>query len=120
MMILNAAVVVLTLAGPFLLPFVADGLLFSSASVRSRTQTVKNDLSPEWDETFEFAVKDFTRILEVEVFDADVVVDESMGAFTVRLEDLLHKRRVGDFGFLSVLSFPPACCFVPAGSIVCV
>eukprot|EP00752_Nemacystus_decipiens_P012046 g10680.t1 len=58
------------------------------------TETVEKDLSPTWDETFEFAVKDFTRILEVQVFDADVVVDESMGSFTVKLEDLLHKRRV--------------------------
>ena len=61
---------------------------------RSSTQTVEKDLSPEWDETFEFAVKDFTRVLEIEVLDADVVVDESMGSFTIKLEDLLHKRRV--------------------------
>ncbi|CAM9701229.1 unnamed protein product, partial [Scytosiphon promiscuus] len=62
--------------------------------VEHRTATVEKNLSPEWDETFEFAVKDFTRRLDVEVMDADVVVDESMGSFTIKLEDLLHKRRV--------------------------
>ncbi len=51
-------------------------------------------LTPKWDETFEFAVKDFTRVLEVEVRDKDMVVDEPMGSFTIKLEDLLHKRRV--------------------------
>ena len=59
-----------------------------------RTTVVEDNLSPEWDETFEFAVKDFTRRLDVEVLDSDVMVDESMGRFTLRLEDLLHKRRV--------------------------
>ncbi|CAN0431722.1 unnamed protein product, partial [Hapterophycus canaliculatus] len=54
-----------------------------------RTATVEKNLMPEWDETFEFAVKDFTRRIEVEVLDADIVVDESMGAFTIKLEDLL-------------------------------
>lgn len=61
-----------------------------------RTKKVDKNLSPEWDDTFEFAVKDFTRLLKVEVFDADVVVDETMGSFTIRLEDLLHKRRVSN------------------------
>lgn len=59
-----------------------------------RTTTIENSLSPEWDETFEFAVKDFTRRIDVEVLDADIVVDESMGSFVIKLEDLLHKRRV--------------------------
>lgn len=67
---------------------------------------MEKNLSPEWDETFEFAAKDFTRLLEVEVLDADVVVDESMGAFTITLEDLLHKRRVSFcFWWFCLLAF---------------
>ncbi|CAN0435809.1 unnamed protein product, partial [Ectocarpus sp. 12 AP-2014] len=62
--------------------------------VEHRTTTMEKNLAPEWDEVFEFAVKDFTRRLEVEVLDADVVIDETMGAFVIKLEDLLHKRRV--------------------------
>ena len=66
----------------------------------SRTKTVEKDLSPEWDETFEFAVKDFTRLLEVSVLDADIVVDEPMGSITIKLEDFLHERRVRGLGLV--------------------
>ncbi|CAM9992524.1 unnamed protein product [Ectocarpus sp. 6 AP-2014] len=65
----------------------------SDPFVKLTTITVEKNLAPEWEEVFEFAVKDFTRRLEVEVLDADVVVDEAMGAFVIKLEDLLHKRR---------------------------
>lgn len=64
------------------------------------------NLAPEWDEVFEFAVKDFTRRLEVEVLDADVVVDEAMGAFVIKLEDLLHKRRVRTLAQAQALILP--------------
>lgn len=58
------------------------------------TQVVEQSLSPEWEETFEFAVKEHSRRLDVAVLDHDIVVDEVIGGFGIKLEDLLHKRRV--------------------------
>lgn len=51
-------------------------------------------MDPEWDETFEFAVKDHSRRLHVEVRDYDVVTHDFLGACTIKLEELLHRRRV--------------------------
>lgn len=67
-----------------------------------RTKVVEKELTPEWDETFEFAVKDHTRALGVTVMDADIMVNETMGAFSIKLEDMLHKHRVRRSGFFGL------------------
>lgn len=71
---------------------------------------VPNSLSPQWEETFEFAVKEHSRRLELTVMDSDLVVDEIVGFLPIRLEDLLHKKRVSatrDVPFFANLSVEP-------------
>lgn len=60
-------------------------------------------MSPTWEETFEFPVKDFSRRLDVMVLDWDVVVAEKIGGFGIKLEDLVHKKRVS-FSVCSTVS----------------
>lgn len=57
-------------------------------------------MSPTWEETFEFPVKDFSRRLDVTVLDWDVVVAERIGGFGIKLEDLVHKKRVNTYVFV--------------------
>ena len=59
---------------------------------------VEKNLSPIWDETFKFAVKDFTRRLDVVVFDWDVIAADRIGGFGIMLGDLMHKKRVRSKG----------------------
>ncbi|CAM9356393.1 unnamed protein product, partial [Discosporangium mesarthrocarpum] len=59
-----------------------------------RTVTVKENLNPEWDETFEFGVRENFSSLLVKVMDEDRTSDDFLGGFSVRLEDLKHKQRV--------------------------
>lgn len=55
---------------------------------------VEKSLSPEWEETFEFAVKEHSRMLHIEVIDYDVVNDDVMGFVSIKLENLIHRKRV--------------------------
>lgn len=82
------------LVRPLSTPSFPHSLNFWYANTPCRTQVVDKDLSPVWDETFEFSVKDYSRVLNVAVMDRDVIVDEIIGSFTINLEDMLHKKRV--------------------------
>lgn len=55
---------------------------------------VKDSLSPEWDETFDFAVEEPSQSLYVVIFDQDYLHDQFLGKINVQLEGLMHRKRV--------------------------
>lgn len=72
-------------------------LLLHRLNFLIRTKVVEKSLSPTWEETFEFPVKDFSRRLDLTVLDWDVVAAEKIGGFGIKLEDLVHKKRVNTY-----------------------
>lgn len=63
-------------------------------SVCLRTKVIQNTPSPTWDEVFDFAVKEPSRRLHIEVYDADSINDSFQGQFDIQLEELMHRKRV--------------------------
>jgi len=45
-----------------------------------RTKTINDNLNPEWQETFEFVVKDPKSALRISLYDEDVIWADDMGS----------------------------------------
>jgi len=56
--------------------------------VKHKTAVVKKNLNPVWRQTFEFKQASIDDIVNVEVFDEDNVVDETLGKFDISIGEL--------------------------------
>ncbi|CAI4220262.1 unnamed protein product [Parascedosporium putredinis] len=54
-----------------------------------KTQTVKNNRHPEWNETNDFLVSDLDQIIELDVQDDDTISDDDMGVGATTVKQLL-------------------------------
>jgi Ca2+-dependent lipid-binding protein len=60
-----------------------------------RTATIQNSHSPQWNESFVFDVLSYgTDVLTIQMYDSDLVSDDTMGKLEIRLFDLPPGQRV--------------------------
>lgn len=53
-----------------------------------RTKTVSQNLDPSWNQTFEFAEISGEEYLRLKCYDADMLIDDSLGSARVNVEGL--------------------------------
>lgn len=53
-----------------------------------RTKTLPRSLNPSWNQTFEFAEISGGEYLKLKCYDADLVIDDTLGSARVNLEGL--------------------------------
>eukprot|EP01124_Arcella_intermedia_P028328 TRINITY_DN5730_c0_g1_i8.p1 TRINITY_DN5730_c0_g1~~TRINITY_DN5730_c0_g1_i8.p1 ORF type:complete len:619 (+),score=154.29 TRINITY_DN5730_c0_g1_i8:76-1932(+) len=52
-----------------------------------QTRIIQANLNPEWNETFNFIVDDFSKGLEIKVFDKDILSDDFLGVANIDLRN---------------------------------
>ncbi|CAM9800897.1 unnamed protein product, partial [Phaeothamnion confervicola] len=58
-----------------------------------KTKVVKENLAPQWNESFDFFVVESSKSLELRVEDDDLTSNDFLGRVSVHMDELKHKQK---------------------------